>query len=184
MSNFSDYLKSKCKMIHFFGLGFIQVKVSHTQRYHFYSSELPGFVDQESVHNHRYDFTSTILGGKLKQEIFSVTPGEADAEFVMKEESCRSNVKAPDTETPCRVYKLFEDTHVKGSTYTIDKDTFHKIVPVTDSAVTFLTRGPIKKEFATVVSPAGAEFVCPFSKQIPEEELWRLVSDIALHHKL
>lgn len=184
MSNFADYLKAKCKMIHFFGLGFIQIKVSNSQRYHFYSSELPGFVDQESVHNHRYDFTSTILGGKLKQEIFSVVPGDVCAEFLMKEESCRSDVKAPDTEVPCSLSKLFEDTHVKGSTYTIDKDTFHKVTPITDSAVTFLTRGPVKKEFATVVSPKGAKFVCPFSMNIPEDDLWRLVSDIAIQLQL
>jgi hypothetical protein len=46
-------LKEKCKMIHYFGLGFIQIKIDDTYRLHFYTNKLPKILHEEEVHNYR-----------------------------------------------------------------------------------------------------------------------------------
>ena len=67
--NIDQLIKNYYK-IHFFGLGFIQVKVSDSTRYHFYHKDLPAFTDHP--HNHRYNFTSTCLKGRLKHNLYEV----------------------------------------------------------------------------------------------------------------
>src|SRR5271168_5571627 len=54
---------------YWFGLGFIQLKLSDTERMHFWLPEIP-HPEREEIHNHRYDFTSTVLAGHLMHEVW------------------------------------------------------------------------------------------------------------------
>lgn len=165
-----DELKKEAKLIHYFGLGFIQVKLSDTTRMHFYTAMLPPIIAEEDLHDHRYDFSSGILHGTLRQEIFALTEGDS---HILEEESCKENTPMVKPGVPCGIKKIHEQEFTKGSSYVIDHDTFHRI-SATD-AITFIKRGDYKKEFARVAHANTVPKVCPFSKKIPEGELWEIV---------
>lgn len=84
-----DYLKSHCTLIHYFGLGFVQLKLRDGRRMHFYTESLPAIVGDDDVHNHRYDFTSQVLSGYLVQHIYRVVPGDT---HTLEQESCKKKV--------------------------------------------------------------------------------------------
>jgi hypothetical protein len=44
--------------------------------------------------------------------------------------------------------------------------------------VTFLERGDVLTELATVIRPLGTPAVCPFERLIPEPRLWECVADL------
>jgi len=55
----------------------------------------------------------------------------------------------------------------------VTHDEFHR-VKATD-CITLLSRSDYKKEFAQIITPINQESICPFSKQIPEEQLWNII---------
>lgn len=175
--NLYEYLKSNVQKIHFFGLGFIQVKMNDKERYHFYSPELTAFVPPEEIHDHRYGFMSTVLKGSLSQDIygFEVSPRETDYE--LRYVSCDPEYKAP-TEKCFVNPELLSRVHLnRGSQYTLSEKSFHKVLPIACNTITYLQRENKIKPFARVISSAKEE-VCPFSKDLPEEELWTWVKRI------
>lgn len=169
-----DSLQKQCTMIHYFGLGFIQIKLGKQHRIHFYTELLPPIIDEEEVHNHRYDFTSKILYGELNQEIFSVAPGDT---HLLVDESCTEGlVPQEEKSTLCTIQKTESHHFVRGSEYFIDHNVFHRIKA--KNAVTFLTRTDYKKQYAQVIREKDAPKVCPFSEKISEEKLWGIVESI------
>ncbi len=174
-----EVLKAQCKLIHYFGLGFIQLKVSDSRRYHFYTKELPPIVPEEDIHNHRYDFRSIILAGSLCQEIYQLLPGDR---YVCEDESCKAEVKAPSKPSPCTIGLLSRHIYTAGSEYFIRHQTFHKVKAYGD-CITQIDRTDYKKEYAQVVRPVNEIAVCPFSQKIEESRLWeivgRMIDDIA-----
>lgn len=173
-----DELRKEAKLIHYFGLGFIQVKLSDTTRMHFYTAALPPIIPEEDIHDHRYDFTSRILHGTLRQEIFALTEGDS---HILEDESCKESAPPMRSGVPYGIKKIHEQEFRRGSSYVIDHDTFHRI-SATD-AITFIGRGDYKKEFARVAHVNMAPKVCPFSKKIPEKELWEIVSAMIVRAK-
>lgn len=169
-----DWLKANCEMIHYFGLGFIQLKLDKTQRLHFYTKHLPPIVPEEDVHNHRYDFNSKIMSGTLVQEIFEVIPGET---HTIEEESCQVGVKVESTAKPCKLRLASMHTYHKNSEYFISHETFHRVSYI-DHCITLLARSGYKKNLAQVIRPVGQEHVCPFSQKVPEERLWEIVEEM------
>jgi hypothetical protein len=171
-------LKSNFRMIHYFGLGFIQLKLDHHNRIHFYTSKLPAIVPDEDIHNHRYDFHSKVLMGSLSQEIYQVIEcdGDYSGNYVREKESCNADVKCDEPGVPCEVKLLSTQTFSEGSHYWVDHGTFHKVHST--HCVTMLTRSDYKKDLADVVRPAGEAKVCPFSKKIEPEELWAIVEEM------
>lgn len=168
-----DWLKKNHQMIHYFGLGFIQLKLTPSRRMHFYTPELPSIVGEEEVHNHRYDFISYILDGCLQQQIFRKIKGN---NFVCENETCNPNNKKSlcDTVELCNIELLTEQWFRRESKYFIDNRTFHRVraeVPT----ITCLDRTDYKKPFAQVIRPKSMKPVCPFSKQVPEEQLWDII---------
>lgn len=168
-----DWLKANHRMIHYFGLGFIQVKIDDTERLHFYTTELPPIVPEEDVHNHRYDFTSFILKGEFKQELFLVTVGDS---HTLEDESCKKDAPTDTTRVPCGLTRFSSHIYNAGSSYFIDHNTFHRVKSL--NCITLLRREPIKKDFAQVVRPKGAAKVCPFSQTIEEARLWEIVESM------
>jgi hypothetical protein len=168
-----DWLKDNCQKIHYFGLGFIQLKVNKHLRLHFYTACMPPIVPEEDIHNHRYDFTSWIIRGALTQEFFTLIPGDT---HVKEEESCQEGVKPDSKPEPCSVKLSAKQTMREGSEYFIDHDTFHRVK--SDHCITMIERTDYKKPLAQVVRPVGETPVCPFSQKIEEEVLWRIVRDM------
>lgn len=164
-------------MTHFFGLGFIQIKVSEGERYHFYHPSLPAFVDEP--HDHRYDFSSNVLKGQLTNTLWNVTPGNSgNLISVTCEEGSNDEIIA------CGVIEcLASFSMIQGSFYELKSDTFHTINPVYDSfgcVITKLHRGRSVKPKARVFRPSENIKICPFSKQLNEDEIWEIVDKCLL----
>lgn len=176
MSNYFldfDWLKANHEMIHYFGLGFIQLKIDKTFRMHFYTNRLPAIVPEEDVHNHRYDFSSKVLKGKLIQEFFAITD---DDTHILEKESCKEGVEAEGGGKPCGLQRLCVQHLHAPSHYFIHHGAFHKVQ--SDDCITLLERGDYQKELAEVVRLKNGQKVCPFSQKVPEEQLWEIVKDM------
>lgn len=168
-----ESLKKNCTLIHYFGLGFIQIKLGDMWRIHVYTDKLPAIVDEEDVHNHRYDFKSRILHGTFKQELFEVIAGDT---HTLEDESCKKDGGSINPPRPCSLKKLFAQEMRQGSEYVIERDTYHRVS--SKNAITLLERSVVEKEFAQVIREKDGLKICPFSKVVPEDELWGIVEDI------
>ena len=170
-----EYLRENHEMIHFFGLGFVQLKLNLEQRLHFYHPDLPPFVDQP--HNHRYDFTSEVLKGGLHNIIWREDPNDPDGEpCVLRFDSCTAddNLEIPEGRlTRRRVVAEFYTE--PPSQYYMPREAFHQVRPFNEPTVTLLERGLRVTDFAQILEPVNFEPVCPFSANLPEEELWDIV---------
>lgn len=169
----TDWLKKNHQLIHYFGLGFIQVKINDTVRVHFYHKDLPSITPEEDIHNHRYDFISTILLGSLHQEIFKITEGDTHVkEFV----SCDKEKEINPSPSPCGIQSLFSGIHTSGSIYQVTTDVFHRVK--SDYCITKIVREKPKMEFAEVVRPNNSVAICPFSKTVELAKLWEIVDNM------
>jgi hypothetical protein len=181
-----NWLHDNATLIHYFGLGFIQIKLGEEERLHIYTKQFPSITSYEDIHNHRYDFTSYVLRGVLHQEIwtFEDRPNYA-ATYEMTAETCQmASVEQP-VKAPLKILgaidKIFDMTLVEGSSYNLDYRQFHRVKPLGD-AVTLVRRAGFSEgksgylqEHADVIRPKGSKPVCPFSQKIPEDELWKAV---------
>lgn len=165
-----DWLKQNHQMIHYFGLGFIQLKIDDRCRMHFYTPELPPIVSEEDVHNHRYNFDSKILKGEFTQELFHVIEGNS---HIREHESCKEGVEAATVGTPCGIILASAHTYFTGSSYFINHKTFHRVIA--KNCITLLNRGSYKKDMAEVIRLVDAKKICPFSQKVEEEQLWEIV---------
>lgn len=177
-----DCLRSLNVKPFFFGLGFIQAKIDATKRIHFWHPELTKIVGEEEVHNHRYNFKSWILGGQITHRLYEIVY-ESDLAYGNKPEYELIEVTCSEEKSsePRRISKvnlkpLNEFELNVGSSYTIKADEFH--VTDTSGAITLLERGPILYNNARVIKPLDTPTICPFSKKIPESELWEMMADL------
>ena len=173
-----ESLKKHCTLIHYFGLGFIQIKLGEQYRIHFYTNALPAIISAEEIHNHRYDFTSHILHGTFSQKLYQLVPGTS---HTIEDESCTEGVMSTEPAQPCGVQLICEETYIAGSWYQISHTTFHTVTA--NNAITLLNRKPYAKKFAQVIRPVNTPKTCPFSKKIPESELWSIVAQLLTQAK-
>lgn len=176
-----NYLKKNHYQSCFFGLGFIQIKATEEERYHFYHPELSAIVPDEEIHNHRYDFTSRVLKGCLKHTLYEVNLDvDGDGLWLGREVSCDLSKPAPEWTWEADVKELTSLSLISGSEYTLSKHAFHRVEKSEVPTVTFLRRTlPIEKEFAAVVAHKDSPEVCPFSKKMTDEELWDWIERIS-----
>lgn len=168
-----DWLQKNSKMTVSLGLGFVLVKLSDSDRLHFYHPECK-MGKSDHPHDHRYDFRSRVLRGALENTIWKVEEGSG---WKIHFESCKVNLpsKPPDPcEAVASVSKIF--TTGEGSEYQMDMDTFHTIRPL-GTCITHLHRREIKKEFARVVVPDGETLACPFGSSISIGRIWEIVEE-------
>jgi hypothetical protein len=165
----ASWLKANHKMLHYFGLGFIQLKIDDERRMHFYTPELPPIVPEEDVHNHRYDFSSTIVKGEFHQELFNLMDGDT---HIIEQESCQEGQHTAGGQ-PCAIMLASRHSYPIGSRYWLSHTMLHRVQA--ENCVTFLERSPYAKPLADVVRPKGAFKVCPFSQKIEVEQLWAIV---------
>lgn len=169
-----DLLRSSFEKIHYFGLGFIQLKIDDNIRFHFYTPELKAIVAEEEIHNHRYDFISTIMAGSLTQELFTIQSGLSD--YCIMEESCKPKEGAVHPEQfDIMIFSQGKQTFNAGESYTCLSSFYHKVH--TDFAITRLYRGQIVADNAYVIRKKGALITCPFSQPLSEQQCWEIVED-------
>ncbi len=167
----SDWIIKNAEAIHYFGLGFIQVKLNNFERLHFYTKELDSTVQPEEIHNHRYNFVSTVLKGHLKQDIYEFIYNAGNT-HIMSKESCNT-VKALFPETHCAVQKVYQKIYGKDDTYYIDHNTFHTVDSI--DAITYVKRSDYVKQFAEVIRINGTELICPFSVNVEQNKLIEII---------
>lgn len=173
-----DWLKKNAQMIHYFGLGFIQLKLALKEdisiyRLHFYTEKLPPIIGDEDIHDHRYPFISHILKGKFSQTLFQLIDGDS---YILEYESCKEGTE-PEFIRKCNFDAIYISTYTAGSVYGLNHDTFHKVE--TEEAITLLCRPErYEVERARVGRLVDSPKVCPFSKKIEEKELWDIVASM------
>lgn len=171
-----DWLKQNHYMIHYFGLGFIQVKVTESERYHFYHPTLEAFT--EDPHDHRYDFISTVLKGKIKNTLYALDNSEYALPCEIRWENCKKDKGSvpPPFLSKSILTGIF--TISEGDKYFLPRDTFHTVERASDGPlVTRILRGHVVKDLARIMLKPGTEPVCPFSRNLAETELWEIVED-------
>lgn len=166
-----NFLKNNHQMIHFFGLGFVQLKLDNQLRMHFYHPDIKPITPDEEIHNHRYDFISNIIAGSFSQELFKVTSGDSD--FYMIEENCKSEKLVDPVKVPVIITSLGFNHYKAGDSYTCVTSDFHRVK--TDFAITRLYRGQIMSDNALVIKNKNDESICPFSKQLSNNECWEII---------
>ncbi len=167
-----DYLRETGASPAYFGLGFIQLKTTNSVRYHFWHPELIAIVPEEEIHDHRYRFRSDIIAGELYQELYYFSEGGNRYEIYRV--SC--DPKVPN-EGICNVGDMIlvgSQTLRAGSSYTIEQGQYHRVKAT--MCASRLIRSLAEVPFANVARPMGIDAVCPFSKTIPEAELWGMIA--------
>lgn len=167
------FLKANSKP-HYFGLGFIQAKVTDNIRLHFWHPDISSIVPEEEIHNHRYDFTSYIYKGAITNIEYDFFMDYEYSNFEKVSVSCKPN----QSEEPQRIAQGFitercSYTLSQGSEYKFKSNYFHKIKATT--AITILQRDEIVSDYAHVIRPITAPYVCPFSKSLTEDECWKYI---------
>lgn len=176
LADFLDlgWLKTHSKLIHFFGLGFVQIKLNDLERLHFYHPDFKGFV--EEPHDHRYYFTSNVLKGSIKNTIWKIA--DIGEPAIVKYESCKKEKNTVpnsyETHRECIGSFIINE----GSGYFIDDNTFHQVCRQGNKpCITYLVRGKPTKDFARVLSAPSMIELCPFSQNLPDDELWKIVKE-------
>ena len=160
-----------------FGLGFVQLKLSPEQRMHFWHPELASNMPEEELHDHRYNFTSVIVKGELTNHLYDFRPNH-EGDYQRVTVSCDPNVHAPHQPSPKGVVEhICSFVTPQDGFYTLKKGVFHKAQAT--KAATLLTRSTDHHEpFAHVLRPVGASAVCPFSDSKPVSQLWEIIDDV------
>ena len=171
-----DWLKKNYQMVHYFGLGFIQLKLNQEERLHFYTDKIKKTVEEEEVHNHRYNFVSTILSGNFQQEVYEVNAAAHEKQYYLTQETCNAEDKQEFPKIPCGIERVFSGKYGVGDSYYIDHNTFHRVE--SKNAVTHVKRSGYKKSFADVIYRKDQAIVCPFSIRMSEEDLFDVISEI------
>lgn len=169
----TDWLRKNAIMAHYFGLGFIQVKLESNRRVHFYHPDIPAFV--ENPHNHRYGFFSKVLKGSLTNRIYNLVPGE---EYRVFYDSCKNN-KSDNLPQSFNsgLKQIGEFITNSSSGYYINSETLHTVHPdfSMGSVITFIERESPTKDFAKIVEKINHPSACPFSRPMDDEEIWKIV---------
>ena len=169
-------LKASGATPHYFGLGFIQLKLDRDKRLHFWTPDWPTIPGNDSeIHNHRYDFASTVLKGAIEQVVYDMGRLYAipvDGALEVVEVSCQpGSEEAPQLLGYATPMALVSHRVEAGGSYTLRTDDFHIAHSVGDT-ITQVIRGPILHQNARVLRPLGSGFVCPLSINKSAEECW------------
>lgn len=169
---------------HWFGLGFIQLKLTENTRIHFWLPWLKS-SEREEIHNHRYNFVSRVLAGSLHKEIYHVTYIDQDGgqpePFELFTTYCAPGHEGEITTTsPVDCEKIAEFDLVAGATYWFQHNQFHT-TEGTDFAITYLERENKVKSAAMVVKKTGEPTTCPFANPIPADVLWGHIKHGLIH---
>lgn len=175
-----DALRQSGARPHYFGLGFIQLKLSRAHRLHFWVPEwpvIPGAFDE--LHNHRYDFHSSVLKGSLAQKVYSIGPIKTSGDhedWEVIQVGCSSKEESePQVIGYTMPHLVLEHRICAGQDYFLSQRAFHVANPCDDTTITLVKPGEVQEPMALVVRPQGNGFTCPFSLGYTEEECWKRI---------
>jgi len=169
------YLKDNATRIHYWGLGFIQVRVGENVNYHFYSESIAPNFDTENPHNHAREFRSEILAGCLEEKRYHLTEGGS---YEMRDNLCTTD----DGIVPEKLYGVGcveHNFYEKGDKYVCDKDTFHT-VSATDCITKITKYGDRGEVFSLKLNEAPKGVITRYSEDI----LWKIVKEMCDKHEL
>lgn len=177
----ADYLRQLGVKPHYFGLGFIQLKLDEVFRLHFWTPDWPTIPGAETeYHNHRYSFTSKVLKGSLRHELISVDSGSPSQGHSMEmiAVSCKpGGEENPKSKGLVTIQSIGSFCVERGASYTLDRNAFHRAYATKDT-VTLLQRTIPVAEDALVLREPGTTFHCPFSIEKTEDECWQRIEQI------
>lgn len=177
----AQFLRHLGVVPHYFGLGFIQIKLDETWRLHVWTPDWPTIPGAENeLHNHRYEFHSRVLMGALRHELAALCPTDdtADQKLELISVSCKpGSTEEPISRGLRGVCKVGTFEVRAGGHYTLGPGAFHRSFPE-GPTVTLLQRGPIVAEEALVLRNPGSPFHCPFSIGKTSQECWDKVDEI------
>jgi hypothetical protein len=174
-----DWLRATEAEPHWFGLGFVQLKLNSEERLHFWHPDYCPTVSEDEVHDHRYTFNSDILKGSLTHYIFDWEPAtlmNPGLSHEMIYVSCEKDKPAPVKIQYGHLHDIGFQTLTVGSSYTFLQGRFHRTA-IYEPTVTYVCREEPVTEFARVIRPIGSKSVCPFSNDMSTEELWDIINE-------
>ena len=164
---------------YWFGLGFIQLKLSDTERMHFWTPSIPR-KQREEIHDHRYNFRSIVLAGNLKFEVFSVYD-DVHGAYERFETNCQPGKEGEVLNCePVSIQRVGFYQLPVGSIYDFPMWGFHT-TEETAFAITYLRREPHVKDRATVVKTRGEGTTCPFAEKVDPEICWQHIEQALKH---
>lgn len=166
-----DWIIKNAEKIHYFGLGFIQVKLNDSsKRIHYYSDIFPITVGEEEIHNHRYDFSSEIVKGTFINKRYEIIEGNT---HILSDESCNPKNKIISEEKLVSIklshHNEYRSLPNQPVTYGMRHHVFHTVS--SKDAITVLQRSEYKKDNAQVIRPVGVDLICPFSENLKMSKL-------------
>ncbi len=164
----------------YFGLGFIQLKVDQTYRYHFYHHSLEPIVSDDEIHDHRYSFKSHILQGTFIQLLYTFV-SDTNGTHEIQGVDCQGPSDQTFEKSYGNLMLINRSTYNAGSSYWINADVLHTVI-AHDNVITLLERSTVTKDYARVARPVGVESVCPFSQPLDTDRCWELIEDM-LHSR-
>lgn len=164
----------------YFGLGFIQLKLTDELRMHFYSNKLDPILDDEEVHDHRYAFDSMVYRGILENRIFYYQPTLIKHDWELVEVHCVPGSDGDPKVIFPNVEKVELGTFhtLTGDEYYLSSSAFHSVRPLTNYVITRLIRGTPERDTAKVIRNKVNPFVCPFSAPISVEKCWEHIDEV------
>lgn len=171
-----NYLKDNGAKIHYWGLGFVQVRINEDVNYHFYTDMITAHFDIENPHNHARDFTSEILAGELQEIRYNIEESSHGLRLVSN--FCTVGVIE---DTLVKIIDMEPYTHTRGDTYTCDKGIFHTVMST--NCVTKLTKTGERGQVYSVVMDKLKDDV-ESGVIYPEDFLWGIVREICDEHSL
>jgi hypothetical protein len=172
-----DVLRATGAVPHWFGLGFVQLKLDDERRIHFWHPSHGAITPEDELHDHRYDFVSHVLAGKILHEVWTWKADDA-GDHEMVEVSCKPGSSTLPVSVGMGAIKMAA-RHIfeAGNQYAFSADGFHR-GGAPEGAITFLTRGHVIKDVARVIRPVGHPSVCPFSAPKTEAECWDIIAQM------
>lgn len=173
MSGLFEFLKKNHTKIHYWGLGFIQVKVGKDVNYHFFLEDLPVTFNSETPHNHMRDFYSTVLFGVLEETLYEVTEGTG---CKIEPNRCTGSVLP---EVVLNIVGKNIIQYEQGSSYYRQKEQLHTVKPVGECLTVVVKQGDTGCVYSLGSPEGDGESV-----NLDDETLWKMVEDFCKDKEL
>ena len=176
-------IKSRSLRISAFAEGGVEVEVTDTESYHFYSPQMPRLI--VDIHNHRKGFTSTILKGLVKNQLYSIEGTDPDSKLKLVNGDCPRLCEARGEGFTCCSYTIIQENinlvptvsweTGEGKKYTLPYEPLHLFELLSEGGViTHLQYLPQMQEYPSWI--IGSDNTpCELTKEPTEKEMWEIV---------
>lgn len=168
-------LRASGAVPHWFGLGFIQLRLNERQRMQFWHPAFLGTAEGE-VHSHPFSFCSQVVVGELTHETWRFEPDEDGDARRTPAPCCGGCAGAAMPATTGKLTLSGRYTLAAGSKFFFTAADFHRMV--SRRAVALLCRGLTEDRPACVVRPINQD--PPYRPCAPKgtAECWDIIEDL------